>query len=351
MKMLSALFFLVFAPAAFGQVSAGGNFALTLSAETSGGGGNLSGGEYWAQGAAGQSLMPLGSDVLRGGAFEFREGFFNPARFALQGGTTNSSTDASGRLVIGFSSSALSSPTFEIAFRQDPLDNPLTVDPDKIRQANAALAANRGPLAAVRPDDVWEIHFMDETGLHDGALGGAGTITVTYPDANNDGIVDGTTPPLQAKTLSLWILDETRQGMWVKVPDSIVDTQNHTVSALLNHLSVYALIGGAGGSAADVYAYPVPYRPYGPKAGTATGQTGTDASGITFTNLPSDGSIKIYTLDGRLVRGLDIPANLAPASLVWDVKNSAGQAVASGVYIWRIQSGSQSKTGRLMVIR
>ena len=94
----------------------------------------------------------------------------------------------------------------------------------------------------------------------------------------------------------------------------------------------------------------MPFRPNGPLAGAGQGQTGSEAVGITFTNVPQTGNIEIYTIDGRLVRKLGIPANLTVQEVKWDVKTAGGGRAASGVYIWRVVSGSNVKTGKLMVI-
>jgi len=113
---------------------------------------------------------------------------------------------------------------------------------------------------------------------------------------------------------------------------------------------VYALLGTVDESVKDVYAFPVPFRPAGPDAGAGAGQTGTEAEGITFNNVPQTGDIEIYTLDGRLVRKLPIPAGLVLPKLKWDARTAGGDRAASGVYLWRVVSGSNSKTGKLMLI-
>jgi len=69
--------------------------------------------------------------------------------------------------------------------------------------------------------------------------------------------------------------------------------------------------------------------------------------------------IRIYTLSGALVRSLDVETaprvtsviGIPISDIVWDVKNSAGAVVASGVYIWEITSGPNRKTGKLAVIK
>lgn len=345
---------LLAAPAVFGQVSAGGAYSLDASIQPSGGGGeDLVGASYWAKGAIGQPLLPATApgvvDSLDGGASQCREGFLNPVHFSLQNAVANDVQSPSGAASMSLPALAVGSPTFDVVFRQDPLNNPLSVDPSLIRHADDAMVALNGPLAQVAPNDIFEVHTMDDRGLHDGPLGATGRISFGYTDAGN-GTVAGTNPPVRVGTLELFVLDENA-GLWVRVPGSSVETGNKVVSAPLNHLSVYAMIGGADTQVSQAYAFPVPFRPHGPNAGTGPGQTGTDAAGITFTNLPSEGRVEIYDLAGRLVRGLDIPSNLVPAQLVWDTRNDAGRAAASGAYIWRVVDGQNSKVGRLVIIR
>ena len=98
--------------------------------------------------------------------------------------------------------------------------------------------------------------------------------------------------------------------------------------------------------------FPLPWRPHGPNAGTGPGQTGTDSGGITFSNLPSECDIKIYTVSGSLVRQLHHSDLTGPvAQQVWDGNTSGGEHAASGVYLWRVESSADSKNGKLMVIR
>ncbi len=341
----AAILALAALPSAARALISGGSVSIESASTNSGGGARLAGGSVELQGIIGQWLIPTGStDSLTGGVMDLRLGFFNPPRFSLQDPLAYTLTSSDGGLAMSLPVGVVGRPTFDVVLRRDPASAPLAVDPAKIARANFKMRANNGPLASARPNDVWELQFLDETGFFGGALATAGEIRLTYLDADGDGVVDGTNPPLRVKTMNLWMLDENME-LWVKVPNSSIDGAARTVAAPLRHLSVYALIGGADTAVADVYAFPVPFRPHGPNAGTGAGQTGSEAAGITFTNLPSEGVIEIYTVDGRRVKRLDIPANLAPARLSWDAK------VASGVYVWRVVSGGNSKTGRLMVIR
>jgi flagellar hook assembly protein FlgD len=112
------------------------------------------------------------------------------------------------------------------------------------------------------------------------------------------------------------------------------------------------MMGTMADTVKDVHAFPVPFRPYGPNAGADNGQTGSEADGIRFARVPQKGEITIYTLDGQLVKKIDISGNLLQVekTVRWDVRNTYGSKVSSGVYIWRVVSGSNSKTGKLMVI-
>lgn len=172
--------------------------------------------------------------------------------------------------------------------------------------------------------------------------GAACVVTLPYPDADGDGLLDGVPGRLKAADLSVWHLDEAR-GLWEKQAGSSIDTAARTVSQTVSHFSNYALMAVGDADLRPVYAYPVPFRP---NAGDPA-RYGTWAQGITFTNLPAYGRIRIYTVSGALVRELAV----TPPSLQWDVKNSDGQAVASGVYLWELTADKARKTGKLVVIK
>lgn len=194
---------------------------------------------------------------------------------------------------------------------------------------------------------LWSIHAVDTDGNPLGQLKKAATLTLPYPDVDGDGVVDGTTPPVHASTLSLWWLDETN-NLWVRLSNPTVNTTARTVSAPIWHFSVFTLMGAPVINAGEPYAYPVPFRPKGPNAGAGAGKTGTEAGGIKFTNVPSNGTIRIFTLNGGLVRELAI-GNANP--LNWDVKGDSGEEVGTGTYIYVIEGLNVKKTGKLTVIR
>jgi len=81
-------------------------------------------------------------------------------------------------------------------------------------------------------------------------------------------------------------------------------------------------------------AYPNPFRPKTHNLLAFKTAPGFDTGGI---------EIKIYTSEGEQVRKLD--------GLTWDGKNQAGAAVASGVYIFRVKTDSDSAVGKFALIR
>lgn len=337
------------APAA-SQVSSGGDYRLERSAAASAAGAS-SGGEFQARSTVASlaGSQPAAGPVIEGGAFELRVGVLNPPPFAIQASSPVVMDLEGGALSVSVPSGAVPMALYDIAYSKDPIAEPITVSPSKILEANRKHESN-DPLARIKPENIWEFHVAGEEGYYTGNFASPMRLSFSYADANGDGVIDGTNPPVRAKTLAVWTLDEA-SGRWIKVQGASVDTVARKVSVSVSHFSVYAFIAGSDDEVAGVYAYPVPFRPNGPDAGLGPGQTGTAAAGIAFTNLPTEGSIEIFTLGGQLARRIEIPLGLGVPQLAWDVRNYAGEAVASGVYIWKVASRNAFKTGRLMVIR
>lgn len=219
------------------------------------------------------------------------------------------------------------------------------VNPDVISSSvlEGALTKAWTDLRSEGPVELREFNVYDASNQRvTGTFASAVQASIDYRDADGDGIAD-TSSRTRTKYLRLFSLDET-SGRWVRVPGSLNDAAAGSVSAPLKHFSVYAVMAAADTEVTTTHPYPVPWRPNGGDAA----RYGTAAGGITFENLPQIGTIKIYTLSGRLVKTLDVDGAL---TLTWDVKNDAGEDVASGVYLWRIESGANVKTGKLAVIR
>jgi hypothetical protein len=71
---------------------------------------------------------------------------------------------------------------------------------------------------------------------------------------------------------------------------------------------------------------------------------------VTFGNLPSDTSIRIYSYNGQLVRSLD-EAEQGTSKKLWYLDNNQHQDIASGIYIYVVECANDKKMGKLAVVR
>ena len=223
----------------------------------------------------------------------------------------------------------------------DPLHNPERVNPVAIEEANRKIALNLGALQS--PVAIREINAYDLTGNRINITPGALAQLAMRYDADARGFVPHSLPLVRSSSLALWTLDETR-NLWIRVPGTTNSNTASQVAAPIYHFSVYALIGVQNTTVSDVYPFPVPWKP----RANNPARYGTLAGGITFTNLPTSGTIRIYTVSGELVNSIEIPNSALTVN--WYGTNSSGESVASGVYLWEIQSDNNSKTGKLMVV-
>ena len=75
-----------------------------------------------------------------------------------------------------------------------------------------------------------------------------------------------------------------------------------------------------------------------------------DGNEVQFKNLPSKARIRIYTVAGDLVRDLSHNESVRDFER-WDLKNANGKDVVSGIYMYRVESGTFFAQGRFIVIR
>lgn len=180
-------------------------------------------------------------------------------------------------------------------------------------------------------------------------------ITLNYSDnlinSDSEYLTYGSKPPVKEETLKIYYLHEDT-GKWIPL-ESEVDIDNNTVSADLRHFSIYTLMGSPTYDVENAHPYPVPYKP----SERPEIFNNTIRAGITFTGLPSQCNIEIYTITGRLVKSLHhsdehLSAAGQPGNFYWyPVKNEYDELIASGLYIYFIKSESSSKSGKLMIIR
>ena len=75
---------------------------------------------------------------------------------------------------------------------------------------------------------------------------------------------------------------------------------------------------------------------------------------VGFSFLPASAAaseVSIFDLAGRLVRTIPAPASLEPVNVVWDGHNQAGARVATGIYLVRVTSGSETRYGKVAIVR
>ncbi|MBI4657023.1 MAG: T9SS type A sorting domain-containing protein [Elusimicrobia bacterium] len=334
--------------AVYASISQAGDYSVESSI-TSGGGNLVSEGDYSSKGGIAQSNIPSNAQITRGGTYANRLGFYNPPHFAFQKSLAASVYYPSARIALNVSANAVTKEVYDITFNKNPQASPMFVDAGKIIDATNKIKHNEGGWSDARPENIYEIALFDEESFYTEPFLKPCAMSLPYNDSNLDGLIDGAYPPVRASTLKVWVLDEESEA-WVKMPELQVDTNSRLITTSFKIAGVYAMLGLADTSVDIVYSYPVPFRPYGPNAGLGAGQTGTESDGITFSNLPQKGRIEIYTLDGRLVKTIQIPENLTIPKIKWNAATDSGSKVASGVYIWRVVSDSNSKTGKLMII-
>ena len=110
---------------------------------------------------------------------------------------------------------------------------------------------------------------------------------------------------------------------------------NHRPTILLLAFSLLCLI--AATAAAAPHAFPVPFV------------AKQHQEKIWFTELPGTGKVEIFTINGEEVVELPIPSG--SGQIEWNVTNSSGKKVATGVYLYRIEGNGEEAKGKLVIIR
>ena len=92
------------------------------------------------------------------------------------------------------------------------------------------------------------------------------------------------------------------------------------------------------GSLSNVRVYPNPWRK----------DKHSGHPSITFANLPTGSTVKLFTVSGRKVKAL----NESGGAATWDLTNDSGDKVASGIYVYLIIDGQGNKVeGKVAVIK
>ena len=129
--------------------------------------------------------------------------------------------------------------------------------------------------------------------------------------------------------------------------DTIKKVDFYKGSTYLGYINVYAksfmstssLING--NEATKISVFPVPYKP---NSGSKY-----DAEGITFLGVKDGANIKIFNIAGEKV--FDKTISTDTGSFIWNAKNNSGSNVASGIYIYIVDSNGKKTKGKLAIER
>lgn len=187
-------------------------------------------------------------------------------------------------------------------------------EPDGTKVTTPVLA----PVRIVFPYD-----FLDQDGaMNDGKLSNVPSGRPIYEDR-----------------LAIYKLDE-RSGAWIKMPGTLLDPGLQEASLQVQSFGIFALMGAPSFSLTDAHPFPVPYR-----------ASEDNGSGITFVFPGAQiATVKIFTLDGRLVKTLH--ENSGAGLVSWyPVNTDGGEPVGSDVYIYAIENDQDRRVGKLVIIR
>ncbi|MBI4054862.1 MAG: fibronectin type III domain-containing protein [Elusimicrobia bacterium] len=224
--------------------------------------------------------------------------------------------------------------------------NALSSSSTTLRLLTAPSSLPQVPGSLTSPDIFTEITL--ENGQTTLSNSQQATITIDYPDANGDGLVDDS--GLKEDRLALYRFN-TGTNRWDKLAGS-VDTLSKRITAQTPGFSVFGLFAPAAADLSDVLVYPVPWVPNDGKDDNGKPFNPSDStSGIIFDNLTPNLKIEVFTVTGERV--WERSPNGSSGRVQWDVKNSSGREVASGGYFAVITDTSTGNkvTRKIAVIR
>ncbi|MBU2573161.1 MAG: carboxypeptidase regulatory-like domain-containing protein, partial [Elusimicrobia bacterium] len=187
--------------------------------------------------------------------------------------------------------------------------------------------------------------------------------------------------------LNIWYYNSSTRRFELEEDGRELDTANNTVSALVDHFSVFVVLASTppisstspfAGAEIEVFNFPNPFNLEiktkalnlnaggGPYAGGTVKVTtrGTIIRVGVPRGIAGSGKIRIYNLAGELVREYDcgpldgsLGGSAGPTGagayfyFEWDGRNGAGREVASGVYFGEIKIGGKKKFWKMAVVK
>jgi hypothetical protein len=216
-------------------------------------------------------------------------------------------------------------------------------------------------------------YFFTNQDYNRSEFGGAGEIRKIYPNAKpGDMVLD---PQLNEYVDAYYeyeyVIDGLLPSRPVYMSVSAFDFGNPATnlaplesSPLANAVEIFPVYSAdvVADSAKKVSVFPNPYKINGGYA-EAGYEVVSDfsrdenrARRIHFANLPSEATIRIYTLDGDLVREIQHPCNCplqeGESMTSWDLISRNTQAVVSGIYLYTVESKSgTTQVGKFVIIK
>lgn len=229
-------------------------------------------------------------------------------------------------------SNAIGQP-YVIVFSADPIQAPVAIrDQQLFLTATQSLLKTLGPSA--RLVTFGEFHAITPQGdpLPQQRL--QIPAQVVFPSSQRTAALAGSFSATRPGRHGVYFFDPS--GVWLKV-SAQSEPQTSALTAPVTQLGVYGLFLVPDMDLSRAIAFPVPFKP------------SEGHQRITFANLSTEATIKIYTIAGELVRELSVPSG--EGILFWDVTNDRGEPLGSDVFLYVIENSEQRKIGKLMVIR
>jgi len=148
---------------------------------------------------------------------------------------------------------------------------------------------------------------------------------------------------IREENLRVFRYDSTNQRWTLVEGTQTVDTTNNIVKVVgVLTFSIFGVLPiSVQADFATVRVYPMPYKPASAFEGT-----------LKFTNMPLGTTVRIFTVDGHLVRTLDTTSFSDIGNVTWDGTNESGEDVVSGVYFYVLTADNVgTKRGKLVVLR
>jgi hypothetical protein len=145
----------------------------------------------------------------------------------------------------------------------------------------------------------------------------------------------------KVSNLKIFYIDDRDKSLNIISGRQILDRENRKIFAYPSKIHSYYLIleSVSFNDLSSISVYPNPFNPLKKEKAT-------------FISLPEDISkIKIYNINGEVVRILEREKEIFPPRAFWDGRNQHGYLVASGIYLYVVEGNNKKKVGKIAIIK